>query len=412
MASIWSPRNAALRGDLMPRDYTKADLERLRAALRGPQPLVSPEDDFAYGEGISPDATWRNLLPAVELGLSLAPGSGEAMSLRDAWDASGRGGNALLEGNLSDAASGYADFGTALLGAVPGAGMVARGTKRGAAWMDRNLPQGFNRLLDALYPADPRSTTNTFAGPTAKTADQAALAKAQEMNAQGASRDDIWRETGWGQGVDGKWRFEIDDSGSFYRGSRAAGSSSANEVFLHPELYDAYPALGRARVREGSVDAPESGSWYGGGPGHPTMTVLGPNASSTSVHEMQHGVQGIEGFSRGGSLGFDAQIRGHDTRFPVIKKLQDDLNEVRELKAYAAFKGAPPEKLESLQRAIQDRMDRLDKVAERIGYQNLAGEVEARNVQSRMNMTPAERRATPPWETQDVPDDQQIVRFR
>ena len=45
-------------------------------------------------------------------------------------------------------------------------------------------------------------------------------------------------------------------------------------------------------------------------------------------------------------------------------------------------------------------------------YRSLAGEVEARNVQARMDMTPDERRARPPWETQDVPDDMQIIRGR
>jgi hypothetical protein len=44
-------------------------------------------------------------------------------------------------------------------------------------------------------------------------------------------------------------------------------------------------------------------------------------------------------------------------------------------------------------------------------YKRLAGETEARNVQTRRDFTPAERRARRPWETQDVPDDQQIVRF-
>lgn len=38
------------------------------------------------------------------------------------------------------------------------------------------------------------------------------LARAEALEAAGKSRDDIWRETGWGRGVDGKWRFEIDDS--------------------------------------------------------------------------------------------------------------------------------------------------------------------------------------------------------
>jgi hypothetical protein len=45
-------------------------------------------------------------------------------------------------------------------------------------------------------------------------------------------------------------------------------------------------------------------------------------------------------------------------------------------------------------------------------YRRMAGEVEARNVQTRMNMTPEQRRATPPWATQDVPYDQQIIRHR
>lgn len=44
-------------------------------------------------------------------------------------------------------------------------------------------------------------------------------------------------------------------------------------------------------------------------------------------------------------------------------------------------------------------------------YHRSAGEVEARNVQKRMDMSAAERRAKAPWLTQDVPDEQQIVRF-
>jgi hypothetical protein len=44
-------------------------------------------------------------------------------------------------------------------------------------------------------------------------------------------------------------------------------------------------------------------------------------------------------------------------------------------------------------------------------YKRLAGEVEARNVQSRLNLSPDDRRMLPPWKTEDVPLDQQIVRF-
>ena len=50
-------------------------------------------------------------------------------------------------------------------------------------------------------------------------------------------------------------------------------------------------------------------------------------------------------------------------------------------------------------------------MAGRKGYRNSSGEVEARTVQKRMNLTPEERRARPPWLDYDVPEDQQIVRF-
>ena len=41
----------------------------------------------------------------------------------------------------------------------------------------------------------------------------------------------------------------------------------------------------------------------------------------------------------------------------------------------------------------------------------LEGEVEARNVQVRLGMTAEQRAATPPWETEDMPENQQIARF-
>ena len=43
-------------------------------------------------------------------------------------------------------------------------------------------------------------------------------------------------------------------------------------------------------------------------------------------------------------------------------------------------------------------------------YRRLAGEAEARLTQSRMNLTPAERAARPPWLEFDVPREEQIVR--
>jgi hypothetical protein len=41
-------------------------------------------------------------------------------------------------------------------------------------------------------------------------------------------------------------------------------------------------------------------------------------------------------------------------------------------------------------------------------YERVTGEVEARNVQKRANMTPAQRRATYPWATEDVSPYEQL----
>jgi hypothetical protein len=406
---------------------------------------VSPEDDFAYGQGISPEATWRNLIPFAEFGLGMAPVSGEAMAARDAWDASGRGGNALLQGNYGDAASEYLNMGTGLLGAIPGAGIVARGTKRGAAWMDRNLPTGFNRLLDSVYPSDPANTTMIFAGPTAKTADQQALSQAQEMATQGASRDDIWRDTGWMQGVDGKWKFEIDDSKSYYDTDAYPELKEAAEfdgrpydpsfdnaqvdfAVGHDDLYRAYSDVGEAPLMFFPRGA--FGENVMGGVTHSRGSMALANdmnandGRSYALHELQHLVQGREGFARG-SDPKSATIAGYAPDPEVVEQAEFLLKAAKEFGSIdEALKYVPPiagKEWHTAAIAIAkndpDRIPRLRldltmKENPELAYRHHAGETEARNVQSRMNMNAAERRATPPWETQDVPDDQQIVRFR
>ena len=99
--------------------------------------------------------------------------------------------------------------------------------------------QSFNRLMTEGYRSgDPQSAEDAFnvagaamvgglaapkpaanavgifGGRLAKTADQAKLAQAEKMAAEGAPREQIWSQTGWFQGPDKKWRFGIDDSNS------------------------------------------------------------------------------------------------------------------------------------------------------------------------------------------------------
>lgn len=60
-------------------------------------------------------------------------------------------------------------------------------------------------------------TRASMAGPKAKTASSKNLALAEAMEEDGASREEIWRKTGWIRGADGQWRFEVDDSKAEFR---------------------------------------------------------------------------------------------------------------------------------------------------------------------------------------------------
>lgn len=68
-------------------------------------------------------------------------------------------------------------------------------------------------------------TRASMAGPKAKTASSKSLALAEAMEEDGASREEIWRKTGWIRGADGQWRFEVDDSKMTYnsRGENRGG---------------------------------------------------------------------------------------------------------------------------------------------------------------------------------------------
>jgi hypothetical protein len=150
-------------------------------------------------------------------------------------------------------------------------------------------------------------------------------------------------------------------------------------------------------------------------------TWSGPR--STALHELQHAVQQREGFAEGGSpdrlrsLGAQRTVRAVDEALsiqPYIKHFGDVQRGVEEYKKAHGVKFVADDAVELAQLPDAD----LEKVLLRAeiesdpykAYQALAGEVEARNVQSRMDMDAATRRATPPWATEDVPRDQQIVR--
>jgi len=259
----------------------------------------------------------------------------------------------------------------------------------------------------------------TFAGVGAKTANLVKLASAEAMEQAGKSADDIWRATGWGRGADGKWRFEIDDSGMDLTDNALSASLGAGKykgkdlqtnfsgAVKHPDLTDAYDFSNDVDIRlrptnEGSYDFDNGGIKASGKDPQNIKSVL--------LHEIQHGIQKNEGFQGGGNTGQFIDDILFEKNF-----WQGELNRLNGVLKQTVGKPS----YQTALRLREEASDELSKLSGYFGgteeaafkrYQTLQGEVESRNVQKRMNMNAADRLQTPPWKTEDVPRDQQIVR--
>lgn len=347
------------------------------------------------------------------------------------------------------------------------------------------VSQGF---VDSAYSAAalasmvlPFSIAGIFGGRGARTADVVALRTAEEMERKGIDADAIWRETGWGRGADGKWRFEIDDSNARMidpfsspqvtdkyiaadfgtKGNDIPTALDLEGVVSHPGLEAAYYP-----TRESSPDfylAPieARGDFSAGTPGSPDTIRLNntlplewdTQGRSTLLHELQHAVQNTEGFAAGGNerIGGDlvgearlrlseierkmevAQDAARDAARNYISQADRDpeaaklIEEARakwfsefgenpfgvDLVDAVAFEITEREGMVARWGQEADQIRRLARINDaREGYRRLAGEVEARNVQTRADWSAERRRQTPPWETEDVPRISQIIRYR
>lgn len=268
-----------------------------------------------------------------------------------------------------------------------------------------------------------------FGGRLAKTADQAALAKAEEMTAQAAHPDDIFKQTGWFKGADDKWRFEIPDQTSKFTENPVTASlmrydkpTTMGEAFSHPDLYAAYPQLQQAEfgvkynpAYKGTYQPPVFGD-------PPSITLsnmlnLG-EMRSTNLHELQHAVQDIEGFAKGGNTyGLKPGTPAWDIYQERLKAMTTPLDRDTFGKV-AGYEGGvvPDGDWEKYLKVIKNPKNFADRAAQEYGIENAyrrqAGEVEARNVQTRLNRDPAVMKETPPSATQDVPNENQFVTFR
>lgn len=258
--------------------------------------------------------------------------------------------------------------------------------------------------------------------------DNLSVAKDMEKNKKKAKA--IKAATGWERGADGKWRYEMPDvvlrDPKEWVNKKTLTLSDIvekpNDLFKeYPELFDAYPELKDMKILNGR--AKSGGVFYNNAItlnlgdireaikyDMDTHYKLANNSlKKTLVHEIQHYIQDKEGFAQGGNNEMIIDKNALD----AIAKLRDEKDAVAK-----EFYAMSPEEQQRRKYEINKRYNDLTKQIERLekssrigydGYNRLSGEVEARNVSARLNMTPEERRKTLAESTEDVARKDQIL---
>ena len=280
---------------------------------------------------------------------------------------------------------------------------------------------------------------NLFAGERSKTADFAALREARERLAQGADAETVRRETGWFRGMDGKWRFEIDDSGMAYqragdaeyrrnpeyleyldlwdkavvRGEAseaeadrmreldkrygrvammtsinlANGNAKLEDILQHEDLFRAYPALRDVKVRFEDLSRGQSGYFDGSSNTIVISNSLRNQPESTLTHEVQHVVQAAERFARGSS----PEYWNRRMEEGYSRRRNDGRIEQAEKEYRRIFDDAPEEFKRKVREINRDRLRGDYEAAEAIVDELYAGEYA--DLWSQLDMADFERRS-------------------
>lgn len=236
------------------------------------------------------------------------------------------------------------------------------------------------------------------------------LSVARKMEEEKKDAKAIKMATGWERGADGKWRYEMSDAKikdtmdvggghivKRYEDDMLWNGGKLSKAIDAPELFKAYPQLKDVRIDTDAImnDMPSNGEYNSK---TNTITIHADELKYMNGilnHEIQHAIQDIEGFAKGGS---PRLVRGE-----VKKKLNEVTKQIRQLRAEGKEDEAKAliEKNRGLYNAYQKNDDYNS-------YKSLAGEVEARNVSARLNMTPEERRKSLAESTEDVARKDQI----
>ena len=292
---------------------------------------------------------------------------------------------------------------------------------------------------------------HSYAGANANGANLESLREAQEMQQAGADMESIRKATGWHEGMDGKWRFEINDSRMQLRADAAdiPNYTTLGELVDAPELFEAYPDMADLSVTFHTLEDGQNGGYSRKFDSIELSRDLKnrPEALLNSlIHEAQHAIQNREGFASGANPaywnrrmenGFDSrtaeerregarlqeqyeQMRESDPQFvaameelnamaPKVPRGKVDLNTWEQIEPDPPEWVRYDERRDQLEEQYGDRVwdwyslrDSIDRNARNGGrmptdlYRDTAGEIEARDTAKRRELTAQERRETSP----------------
>jgi hypothetical protein len=285
------------------------------------------------------------------------------------------------------------------------------------------------------------------------------LKVAEEMERGKKDAKAIKLATGWERGADGRWRYEMPDAKIKDMKDIGGGNivkrfdddmlwndGKLTDVIDAPGLFEAYPQLKDVRIDTDAImnDMPSNGVYNAK---TNTITIHADELkymNSILNHEIQHAIQYIEGFTKGGSPEqmekefkaaqdeWKARAYAHELE-EKAKEMGGEYNQSEVEKALVEeykdldMSDELPDKETRIKgfnyfargyadRSMDDAIKRFrlnestrsdfDSYKE---YLKLAGEVESRNVEKRLGMTDEERRNSLAEETEDVNRDEQIV---
>lgn len=263
-------------------------------------------------------------------------------------------------------------------------------------------------LRDAVSEAYPRFKSEMNATPIRALEDLAAYEEENPIGSMQQATVGGFGALGFGaaklagrvwKGIEGAEKFEISDDLARYAKPSPLENVSVKQILSHPELKMNYPEIEDIPVSF-VEDIQGQGSYD---PSYGRIRIKAglqdEEAKSILLHEIQHAIQELENFAKGGSP--SDRLRQEYELILRRKILNPDGTRRMDVSPEVAGQ-------------VRDELDRLtfNQLSNREIYHRLAGEVEARNVQTRMHMTPEERINRGFNESFDVPSERQIIRTK